>query len=467
MMPDIERLIMSVVRTYVDPSNPLLHFEDLQSECREKLVRLLENGLRDKAPTRVKFFAFLKAAFKNHIYSHIQKHVFSYKRTGVKPPPRHQQFKQLAETAANAVGDESDPVEDEEHAEGAVRLYLDDPDANVQVGEPFDEQSIREKEIVDELKAVLTPVERLVLDQLLSPNVEAMVYAQVDAYRGKRPESVNFRVNYRHMAEGLGITVDLFQQAMLSIKQKCKNLMSNEDKPETLDQQKVRLAELTLCQVFSVQVPPTIDPVTKRRLFTLIARDQIDKVTPEIANLLTAIGASVPHKLGDQLSCHGVLWQRHHRICMSCGAQDSCKVKANLGLGDMTLSPKLLGSKLTRIPVILPNQAQESDVEPSKTVVTQTNRDEEVLTYLSDGFKSVLHMGEVYYKHNERIGDRDKFLFCVGAPGEPMHLRFCNPSEALRASLKLGNRKGWYVPETFTATEVIELIDQHAKAVLS
>jgi len=458
MMPDIERLIVSVIRPYIDPSNPMLHFEDLVSECREKLAKLLNDGLEHKAPTRTKFFAYIKTAFKNHVFSHIQKHVFAYKRTGTKPPPRKQQLQQLASKGASHI--EEEPDIDEK----SVRVYLDDPESNVQVGEPFDEVSVHEHEIVEELKHILTPVEKMVLDQLLSPNEEAMVYAQVEAYRGKKPESVNFRVNYRHMAEGLGMSLELFQQAMTSIKQKYKVIMNSEDKAETQEQQKARLAELTLAQVFNVQVPPTIDSVTKRRLFTLIARDQIEKVTNDIANLLTLIGAQVPHKLGDQLSCHGVLWQRNHRICMSCGVQDSCKTKAvNLGLGDMTLSPKLLGSKLTRIPVLLPNQAQE-DEEPTRSVVPQTNRDEEVLAYLNEGFKPTMHMGEVYYKPDVE-GTRS--LFCVGEPGQPMKLRFINPAEPLRASLKLGGKRGWYVPDNLTAKEVIEIIDQHATSVLS
>ena len=456
-MPDINRLIMSIVRTYANPANPLLHFEDLVSECKEKLAKLLFDGLEKRAPTREKFFAFIKVAFKHHIYSHIQKHVFAFKRTGVKAPPRNQQVQSLRAC------EEPVPIE----SEHAVRLYLDDPDANVQVGEPFDTNVMYERELVDELKAVLWPVERLVLDQLLSPNAEAMVHSQIDAYRGKNLSRVNFRVNYRHMAEGLGITIDLFQQAMVAIKQKYKMIMIQEDKQESPEQQQIKLAELTLCRVFCVQVPPTIDSVTKRRLFTLVARDQADKITTEIANLLVLIGAQVPHKLGDQLSCHGVLWQRNHRICMSCGAQDSCKVKAvNLGLGDMVLSPRLLGAKLSRIPVILPNQPPESDVEPERGVLPQNNRDEDVLSYLNDSFKPVMHMGEIYYKFNERLGDRDRLLFCVGEPGSAMRLRFCNPHESVRESLRLGNRKGWYVPDNLTAQEVIEVIDQHTKAVL-
>ena len=460
MLPDIDRLIVSIIRPYVDPSNPMLHFEDLVSECKEKLAKLLVDGLEQKAPTRAKFFAYIKTAFRNHVFSLVQKHVFAFKRTGAKPPPRKQQMQQLADAAKHAEA-EDEPLDSEK----SVKLYLDDPDANVQVGEPFDETSVHEREVTEELKHYLTAIERLVLDQMLSPNEEAMVYAQVEAYRGKKPESVNFRVNYRHMAEGLGMSFDLFQQAMASIKQKYKVLMSNEDKAETHEQQKVRLAELTLAQVFGVQVPPTIDAVTKRRLFTLIARDQIDKVTTDVANLLTAIGAHVPHKLGDQLSCHGVLWQRNHRICVSCGVQDSCKVKAvNLGLGDMVLSPKLLGAKLTRIPVILPNQSQEENVEPERGVIPQTNRDEEVLAYLNEGFKAIMHMGEVYYRPDMEQG---RSLFCVGEPGQPMKLRFCNPSEDLRASLKLGGKRGWYVPDNLTAKEVIEIIDQHAASVLT
>ena len=95
---------------------PALHFDELMAECRAKLARLIHDGRLTRCPTRAKFFAFLKTAFKNHIRSLIQKHVYCFKRTGIKPPQKG--------AVTDAACDLPRPLK-------PIRLSLDDPDAGI------------------------------------------------------------------------------------------------------------------------------------------------------------------------------------------------------------------------------------------------------------------------------------------------------------------------------------------------
>lgn len=82
---DIERMIGILVTPYVDDSNPLMHRDELQAECRAKLAAILHAGHLRRCPTRAKAFGFIKTSMKNHIRSLVQKFAFTEKRTGVKP----------------------------------------------------------------------------------------------------------------------------------------------------------------------------------------------------------------------------------------------------------------------------------------------------------------------------------------------------------------------------------------------
>ena len=113
---EIERLIGRLVVCYVDRSNPVLHADELMAECRAKLARLIHDGRLTRCPTRAKFFAFLKTAFKNHIRSLIQKHVYCFKRAGIKPPQKG--------AVTDAACDLPRPLK-------PIRLSLDDPDAGI------------------------------------------------------------------------------------------------------------------------------------------------------------------------------------------------------------------------------------------------------------------------------------------------------------------------------------------------
>src|SRR5205823_5225380 len=76
---EIECLIGGIVVHYVDTSNPVLHLDELKAECRAKLAKLLHDGRLERCLTRAGFFAFLKTAFKNHVLSLLQKHVYCIK----------------------------------------------------------------------------------------------------------------------------------------------------------------------------------------------------------------------------------------------------------------------------------------------------------------------------------------------------------------------------------------------------
>src|SRR5438128_246621 len=89
-------------------------------ECWAKLARLMHDGKLTRCPTRAKFFAYLKTAFKNHLRSLITKHVYCFKRSGIKPP------QQGALTDAPACDSQCPLI--------PIWLSLDDPDATIQVG---------------------------------------------------------------------------------------------------------------------------------------------------------------------------------------------------------------------------------------------------------------------------------------------------------------------------------------------
>jgi hypothetical protein len=147
---DIERMIGILVTPYVDDSNPLMHRDELQAECRAKLAAILHAGHLHRCPTRAKSFGFIKTSMKNHIRSLVQKFAFTEKRTGVKPPPRAQreQFSDAGRQAGSL----------------AV-LSLDDEEASLQVGS-FD-PSFRKMEFIEELDQLLTPDEREILSHLV------------------------------------------------------------------------------------------------------------------------------------------------------------------------------------------------------------------------------------------------------------------------------------------------------------
>ncbi|MFN7137882.1 MAG: hypothetical protein ACK4UN_00930 [Limisphaerales bacterium] len=140
MYPEIEKLITSLATSYVDTSNPMLHLDELQAECRAKLGRVAAQGKLDALPSRAKFFAFLKVLFRNHISSQVTKHVFTEKRGG-------------SGTRFNY-----------------THVTLNDPDAPVQIAQASEEPSMQE--LAEDFRRFLSSDELLVLERIISADQE-------------------------------------------------------------------------------------------------------------------------------------------------------------------------------------------------------------------------------------------------------------------------------------------------------
>ncbi len=86
---DLERLVGILVAPHVDCSNPLMHDDELRAECRAKLAQILDAGHLSKCASRGKALGFIKTSLRNHLNSLVQRHAFTQKRTGIKPPERN------------------------------------------------------------------------------------------------------------------------------------------------------------------------------------------------------------------------------------------------------------------------------------------------------------------------------------------------------------------------------------------
>jgi hypothetical protein len=444
MMPDCERLIHSVAQRYCDQSSPHLQFDEMVGEGRLKLAELIDAGHETRQPTRSHFFAFFKASLTNLARSRVQKYRFTEKRTGVKPPPRHAR---LASFSA---------AESAHHKQ--VDLSLDDTDLHLQVADSSEDE--REfQEIAEDYEQLLSEPEKLVYRQLICPNELARAEAYVDAHYLRLPGSFVVKIKHIHLAKGLQMSLSLFTEAVLSIKQKITAYRAMSES-EQLERARENAILQQLKTVFGVQIPPTADTMLVRRLFTIAARDQYQKINSQVAEMLEAIGAKVPRVHKDMIGCYGVLYTAWHRACQSCGLKRSCAVEAaNLGLHKITLSPQLLGSRQTRSPVVLPEMG-----EPALGAADYNEA--EVLSYLDEFFTRFKRGDSVYYGDGTEAQERQVLLFCLGTQTSPLVIRFCSPSEKLKKKLVMRG-KGFFAPDNASTQTVTALLDEHAKDILN
>ena len=443
MESDINRLANSVASRYTDDSCVFLHTDELEAECKRTLVNVLNKGWLTRAKNRVVFFKVLKGSMQNRMRSLVQQYRFTQKRTGIKPPPKGER---------NLSFESFKPQE----------ISLDDPDAHLQVGE--DERGVHEddmdtreliREITDHLPRGLdadgVPV-RMVFEELRQPSHEAFAMAWQDAYRGMTNyDRMKFRVSHAHRAQALNISLENFEKAVLVIQQ--VTLRLRDMKPED---QRYEATVNRLAGVLNLQVPRSLPPVIVRRMFTIAARDNWQKVTPEVEADLGELGAVAPKFDKDSMRCHGVLYQRGHKICEACGLKVSCAAQAhNQGLGEITIHPKLLGAKLRRTPYILPNPTTEPPA-------TTSERDMVIVDYLFRNFNRVTHLGELYFQPKD-FHDKSKLVLSVGESTIPLKLRFCKPNPLLRRKLAYAD-KGYYAPDSMAAEEVIETVNEHVRS---
>jgi hypothetical protein len=226
-----------------------------------------------------------------------------------------------------------------------------------------------------------------------------------------------------------------------------------------------------LAEIFCVQVPPTLPLHIKQRLFTLAARDNADKVIghPEVIALLEHVGAIVPQKTGSEnLRCLGVLWNKDHPICKRCGVNITCHALASsYGLDTIRISPRLLGTKISRTPKLFPApstdaaQAELDTSAPSYLVYPTTDRDLELLEWLNTTLRPVMWHEEIHYN----IKGTGHYPISVGKPDSLMEVRFCAPSADLKRVLKQKRSEAgsprWLLPENATFDEAVSMINTH------
>jgi hypothetical protein len=445
MMPDIERLLASVAQRYSDRTTPHLHFDEIVAEGRLKLAELIDRGHLDQQPTRTAFFKFLKASVNNQARSRVQKYRYTEKRTGVKPPPRDQR------NVCSSPEPDEDGAAPEYHKN--VELSLDDPDLNIQVPDEGCLHGGGMDEVLEDYESRLSEVEKLIFRQLAEPNELARCFATVDSYFNRKPGRVTVKIKNHHLAQGIGLSPELFEEAVLSIRAKIKAYRSMNE-TEQQEQSRYNATVAQLKEVFGLQIPAVADEMLVRRLLTLAARDQYSKVNAQVAEMLEFVGARAPRIHGDMLSCYGVLYQKNHRICNSCGLRFSCATEAaNVGLSKIVISPKLLGARQMRIPAILP-------AHNPTAMAAASSDDVQLITYLDEHFKKSTKKGKTYYGHLE--SKSQKHLFCLGDKLVPLTLRFCTPSDELKKKLVCGS-KVWSAPPDSTYEQLVALIEQHAK----
>jgi hypothetical protein len=207
---EIQRLIGRIVIPYVDPSNTLLHLEELKAECLAKLARLIDESSLKRCPTRARLFAYLKTAFKNHVRSLIQKQVYCLKRAGVRPLTKEER---------------SNPAFKDHRPPKPIKLSLDDPESGVEV--PYWDTHDRPEDLLADFERNLSAAERLVLRQLINPNEQARRLAE-SAESGPGNSRVMKRrrkISSRHLAEGLEMPLEAFLEIARRVRVKCREFI--------------------------------------------------------------------------------------------------------------------------------------------------------------------------------------------------------------------------------------------------
>lgn len=475
---DCNGVVSSIARQYTDQTCVELHFEDLVAEGNRKISECIDKGVFERfAGRRTELFKWLKTCVNNHVRGLVHRYRGTYKRTGMRPPAK----------GDTSWGSRPKP-----------EVSLDDPDMNIRLPQQEAKPSLASfPTIKADMRIILNPVEFLVFKQLVEPDDAALTYATQDSYRGRRG-FVELRVTSEHMARGLGLSLEQFLAVQAQVQVKVKAYMSDPSPTEVARNAAVTALE----RVFRLHIPRSVEPVVVRRLITLAARANPELVDDKVAALLEAAGAKVPKMdASGNLACFGVLYQRDHRICATCGLKESCAVEAaNYGLGEVTLSPKLLGAKaLVRIPTFTdspPDAAKaqlpaplapppgivallgmplaETPLEDAaasrsrvyRKAVAQTQREDEIEAHLYDQFRPVMFAEDLYFRH--RVSREDgKVRHCFwlgrvdGIPGGHWALRFCKPSEEIKERLFMHN-VSFYLPPNCSINEAIKLIDQHA-----
>jgi hypothetical protein len=439
---DVGFLIQNVIRPYIDPSCVNLTEEELTSECRVKLATLFHNRKNISIPNRHEFFRYLKTALNNHVKGQVQRHRFTVKRTGIRPPSK-----------GDVWAEHRKPIE----------TSLDDPDSHIQVPEAsFGDIG---HELLEDLCSVLTPLEELVVQQIIRPNATTILHVMLDIWSESTHSN---KVSYEHLALGLGMPVDLFLSIRKQAQAKLKKLMK-----ENTDNFAWNASTAFLSQVFAVEVPRSTEKSVVKRLFSLAARNMVNRVNDEVKRHMQVIGARVPADQGATLSCYGIMYEDANHKCMGCGVKSACVVETrSLGLCEITPHPSILGARSSRVPAVNIDTATAA-VRRSMPQVPDDDMGVnyvKIVDYLNTHFKraeqalkDAPHEKITSFALNtaggEGVSKSPIFWMSKNSSDGNVSIRFTKPSEALKAKLQqVAN--GYYLPKDITAEEAIKLIDE-------
>ena len=370
MMPDIIRLMHKTARSYTDNTCYALRFEDLVSEQMVKLTKLLQpkKGTNKNAieviPNRHEAFRFLATCLKNQVRGLVIKHRQTKKRT------------------IQSSGDEDAFSERTKHCE----ISIDSEEAGIQIQDLVEAESGGAETFIRDLSPLLSPLELMVIKDINEPSKETLCWMMLDHSLGRlRNESIKkYKLKFSHHAKGLGIPLDLFKQTVKKIGEKITMMRQQEqDSNEPIWNAAVTRLE----EFFMVQIPRSMERVIVKRLFTIAARDQFQRWQdkPEVRDDLVTIGAQLPQSRAGLVVCYGVLYEKQHKVCRACSLYESCgKEAANIGLGEITIHPRLLNNRQIRVPIISASVVQNTSfqLEPKYAAVYNWVRDH--FTFIED-----------------------------------------------------------------------------------
>jgi hypothetical protein len=448
LVADMQHIIFKVASTYVDATCVELHFEDLVADCWAKTSAMVHRGLLTRCRNRIEYFKQYKTAILNHVRSLVQRHRFTEKRTGIRPPPKEERH-----TVAS--------VSTKPH-----EVRIDDPDCGFQLADLAESGSASEgahyRELLEDVNSRLDHDGRSVLGQLLSPNGEALFVAWYEAHRGLAPgQPLRVKIRQEHLAKGVNMDLDKFQGIRDQIKRKCSFMKDHqEDDPRQL------AAMATLVQFFGVQIPRSISETVRKRALTVAAQHQYDRIKDDegIKEALRICGIPLPVVRNDRFECFGVMFLKENHTCENCGVREACEMQAaNFGLNLVTMSAKLLGTRHPRTAVVKPARY------PGDPAGVESEREEEIMVFLDENFRRVNHRGEICYQHKDRLeGPGMQLIFSIGREIAPLRLRFIGPAEELKSSLVLesssrGGKPSWYLPPQLSVEQSLNLIRAHAQ----
>lgn len=333
MMHDIKCIMHKNAAKYTDNTCYALRHDDLVSEqmCKLALIQASDTPV-ESLPNRSEAFRWLTTCLNNHVRGLVIRHRRTKKRSV------------QCETETDAFSERS------KHCE----VSLDNEESGIQLEDIAEAEHGGAERFIQNLAPYLTPLELLVLKELDCPDKRSLTYMILSRAVGREVgESIRkFKLKFEHHAKGLGMPLELFKQTVDSIGRKFKDMQVRDDSP---NETQWNIAVSRLEEFFNVQIPRSMDKSIVRRTFTIAARDQYARVdsNQEIIADLKLVGAHIPQLRGGLLVCFGVLYQKNNRVCDACALKDRCsKEAANVGLGEITIHPRLLGNRQIRVPVI-------------------------------------------------------------------------------------------------------------------